>query len=935
MNLPPGWLLLATTGVDNAPETWVGRWSLLDLFLVLIASLAVVRLRGRFGGALAALTLVLLWQEPAAPKLVWLQVLLAVALLQVLPEGRLASAARFYRNLAVLSLVLISLPFMAGQMRLSLYPQLEIPGTAGNEFKPQAIATQLPSAQPDQNEAEPRPMLAPEGPLLRAPAAPAPSAEVHNQPEEAYESGIVADAHGRRSGVLAKANLASVAAPSDMESDPNALTQTGPGLPQWQWKALRLSWNGPVLASQDLGLILLPPTVSRLLNLLRVALTVVLALVVLGKQWGSSGKFRFLPRPDVLAVAIFCVCALPQAKAEMPSPQLLEELKTRMLSPPECQPDCAEIATLRLGFSPGALSQRLEIHVLAALAVPLSAQEGQWLPEQVLVDGKAAESLFRGADGVLWLGLKPGRHEVLLSGSLPKREQVQLILPLRPHRVVVEGGGWQVEGIKENGEPENQLQLTRRLAEGEGRVGAELEAKPLPPFLEVRRNLRLGLEWRVSTEVVRLSPADAPVVVEIPLLAGESVTTPGYQVKNGKLALSLAAGQSLIGWESKLEKRPTLVLTAPPTTVWSEVWRADVGPVWHLEAKGIAPSQHLDSQGKRLTEWRPWPGESVELQLQRPQGEPGNTLTLQNSHLRLTPGLRATDASLSLAIRSSQGGQHTVKIPEGAQLQAVTLDGVARPIRQQGQWVTLPIRPGMQNVLLSWRQDTGITALLTTPSVDLGAPSVNAALSVSLGQDRWALLTHGPLLGPAVLFWGVLAVLALLAWGLGLGRSTPLSRWQWFLLLLGLSQVDRSLGLCVVAWLFALSWRGRHGTELSASRFNALQLGLALLTVLALSSLFYAVQHGLLGLPDMQVAGNGSTALSLNWYQDRNAANLPQAWVLTAPLWAYRVLMLLWALWLAYSLLDWLRWGYANFASGGLWQPRPLRPIKPDQAQEP
>ncbi|MGZ8187093.1 MAG: hypothetical protein ACXWTL_11650, partial [Methylobacter sp.] len=37
LNLPPGWRLLAASGVDNVPDSWISRWTLLDLFLVLIA----------------------------------------------------------------------------------------------------------------------------------------------------------------------------------------------------------------------------------------------------------------------------------------------------------------------------------------------------------------------------------------------------------------------------------------------------------------------------------------------------------------------------------------------------------------------------------------------------------------------------------------------------------------------------------------------------------------------------------------------------------------------------------------------------------------------------------------------------------------------------------------------------------------------------------
>jgi len=34
----------------------------------------------------------------------------------------------------------------------------------------------------------------------------------------------------------------------------------------------------------------------------------------------------------------------------------------------------------------------------------------------------------------------------------------------------------------------------------------------------------------------------------------------------------------------------------------------------------------------------------------------------------------------------------------------------------------------------------------------------------------------------------------------------------------------------------------------------------------------------------------------------------------------WRGLMLAWALWLAWSLIAWLRWGWSAYGSGGLWR---------------
>lgn len=93
--------------------------------------------------------------------------------------------------------------------------------------------------------------------------------------------------------------------------------------------------------------------------------------------------------------------------------------------------------------------------------------------------------------------------------------------------------------------------------------------------------------------------------------------------------------------------------------------------------------------------------------------------------------------------------------------------------------------------------------------------------------------------------------------------------------------------------------RGVSPARVDASGFNLLQLGLAMLTVLALAVLVAAVSKGLLGVPDMHVAGNGSSAWNLHWFADQSRGVLPGGDVLSLPLWVYKVAMLAWALWLA------------------------------------
>ena len=143
LHLPPGWRLLTASGVDVMPGTWFQRWTLLDLFLVLIISIAVSRLWNYRWGLLALVAIALIYHEPGAPRIVWLPLLAAVALLRILPAGWARRLIGAVRIASLVILLVISIPFMMQQIRGGIYPQLEPPQivsdfTADLAFAPQA-----------------------------------------------------------------------------------------------------------------------------------------------------------------------------------------------------------------------------------------------------------------------------------------------------------------------------------------------------------------------------------------------------------------------------------------------------------------------------------------------------------------------------------------------------------------------------------------------------------------------------------------------------------------------------------------------------------------------------------------------------------------------------------------------------------------------------
>lgn len=921
LHLPPAWRLLAAPGVDNVPDTWLARWSLLDLFLVLVAAIAALRLFGRATAALTLLTLALTWHEPGAPRWAWLHLIAAIALLRALPpsfdgSGRLRRLLLGWQWMAAGVLALVALPFAVQQARTSLYPQLENDGdwsAASVMALPQAadgaaleaqVAEAVPAPMSDMAEVAAAPVRAGRG--LMSKAAPSPAS--------------------------------SVSQASIQRLDPNVLTQTGPGLPGWTWRQARLSWSGPVTAEQDFQLWLMPPWLTRSLGWLSIGLIAVLAL-----RWLSLvPRLPRLPRGTasvmaVLGMALLAGLAAPLAPAyaqdrvpgpppepQAPSASLLDTLRERLTAPPDCLPHCASWSRLDLRNQAERLSLRLIAEAVLDTALPLpvpplsAGQDRVWQPQAVLIDDQPAD-LLRDDAGLLWLRVPAGRHSVLVSGDLSGFGQLQLPLSaLAPRTVRAVLDGWLLTGVDPQGQPASALDLIRERKAESGATDAGAR-QALPPLLRLARTVQLGLVWSVESVLTRDGGTLGASVLSLPAWPGEVVTGDGVLVVDGRLQASFAPGQAQVRWQSRLPVTESLALQATAAVDTVETWRFDVSPLWHVDFEGLAAVSEQEGDW-RLTTFRPWPGESLRTRITRPQAVQGQVMTLDLAELAVQPGKRATDYQLTLRLRASQGGQYALPLPPELALQSLDIDGRAQPARRETDRLILPLRPGEQTARLELRAAQDLGFITRTPPLATGSAGVNARVSVQLPPDRWVLLAGGPALGPAVLFWGVLAVLLAVALALGQVGLTPLRGLQWALLMVGLSQVPIGGAAVVAGWLFALALRARLPDHWSARRFNLVQVILALWTVVALSTLFGAVAQGLLGAPDMQIAGNGSSAAHLQWYQDRYAQALPEAWVLSVSIWVYRGLMLLWALWLANSLLNWLRWGWAQYTHGGLWR---------------
>ncbi|MBQ0719797.1 MAG: hypothetical protein KBT88_14985 [Gammaproteobacteria bacterium] len=905
LQLPPGWQLWHAAGPDSVQQSWLALWDLWDLFICLLIIVALLRTLSWRWALVGVATLALTYHESGSPLVSWVILVAALALLKVLPSGKFKQVTTSAAYLVLSALLIIILAFAVQQIRSGLYPQLE------------------------QNRA----INASHYSYSQAPAS------------------LAKKEMNKDRGKALQRTMDSAVAPMLEEREipkryrPSDNVQTGPGEPDWRWQEVHISWSGPVNVGEPLTLYLSPPLLTRLLKFVQVGLVALLFYGLAGPLLREHRLFvgqqkTSLP-PGITSYWLAALLLLtglglpsPQVQAESPvqSPalsqsfppeKLLRELKAELLKAPLCAPRCAALQKVDISVD----QQHLRLQFTASAATPLAFPlplDKSWQVQSISVDNKPA-TLAR-HKGKLWVQLQAGVHDVRLSG-LAHGDNINIPFALPPHYTSASAPGWRIHGLNKGLVSGGSVQLEKELKQ----LAADtLLPAPIKPFVQVERQLDADIDWQLITTVRRIAPQQGSINLRIPLLEGESVVSQNMLIEDRHAVVSLKARQAQLQWRSVLKPDTELSLMAPQTTDWIERWSVVASPRWHITGAGIPVLKTPATHQQVNQRWQPWPGETLKLHAVEPQPVPGPNTTIESIALDYTPGKRSADLELELQIRTSLGGDYRFKQPPGGELQSMIIDGVEQTRPKEQEYVVIPLHPGLQTIDLKWQLPSGVALRTLTPSVELPTPANNINLKIHLPQGRWPLLLSGPDIGPAMLYWGVLAVIIAIAIALGacvqrLHLSIPLKTWHWLLLAIGMSTVNMVGSLPVVLWFFAMEARRRYNPASVSALFNLMQIALIGLSAVALMSLFFTIPQSLLSTPNMQISGNGSSGYIYQWYQDHSSDSLPSAWVFSLPLWVFRLAMLLWSMWLVFALLKWIKWGWQCLSSGKLWDNPPPR----------
>lgn len=945
LSLPPGYRLLYAQGVDLSEGSWLESWRMLDFFLILLTVVVFKRLFGTLTAVATLLMMTLYHNVAMAPELTWLLLCATGALIKVI-KGRLRGLLHLFATGLMGSLAMMVLWVAHQDLRTALHPQLGEPNEA-YLFN-----------------------LAPRSKSARV------------MPQMSYEE---EPNHKGRLGRTKNKTKRSL-----QQLDPNAVVQTGPGLPDWSWRSYQLHIAGPVHPERVIELTLITPGWERLLHTTRALL--ILGLFGLLTRWlwrQRQPNDRKEPRepahkrvssalilPLLSALTLFMApwsaraeepvelqvqshqniqqniqqqsSALPSpplthippsrpdpvmtsSSGLFPSKALLNELGQRLRAERECTGGCLYLPHFQLTVKGDELTLSAEVHAEQATSftLPGALQRVRW--REVSLGGVAlpTRGALRGDELSLVARVPRGQHAITAHATLAPLDNINIALFDRPHQLSLELDGWRVEGAS-GAQVGGSIELRRLRPQdhAEERIKERPLARQEQAWYSVTRAVLIGLPWQVETTITRPYAGNLSAqALTLPLLEGERLLSPEVILSDEGARVQLSEGQSTMTFISELSPREELTLRAPRAEHWSETWTLSCGLIWQCHWTGLSPDQvDVGVQGAR---WSPWPGEEVTLSFTRPLGVKGPASTIQDASLRVNTGARLQSVTLELTLNASRGGARELILPRDAREIRLFVNHVERSDPLRGATLRLPFNPGQTNLKVSWRQPTSSLSTITSPEVRVDGELVNLRLHLDKPSGRWLIWTSGPQWGPAVLIYGFLLFCGLLALGLSRSGLSPLSLGAWLLLLLGFTQFQSGM-IGVVIWFSAFELRARYADRLHPYLFNLGQLSLVAGTLMFFSVVYHAVEVNLLGEVAMQVSGAGSRESVLTWYVDRVEGQLPSASIYTLPLWVWQVLMLLWSLWLANRLLQWVQWAWGIFQQGGAWRSvNPTRDLEP------
>lgn len=937
LHLPPGWMLLWTHGIDQVDSSWVAKWGIWDVFVILLLLCLVWGLGGWkwttivFGAALIS------YQMDQAPTLGWVVLAGMCYVLKAIKHETLSRIAHmsFWVVFTVVSIACIF--YATNSMSNALHPQL---ASQSSTFKEQ-ITTVLEARYSAEDIrwlgaesfADYFRKIPNQSPSFIQDSSAAQTSEIEEHTESVMVTGsrmpkvLDSDVRGMSTTVARGTGLLdSAERRRRLDFDPTLpiAIQTGPGKPNWRWQSVSLAWHGPVEQGRDMVFVLLAPWLTRLLygiSALAVLLVPTYFIYLRVPNVVNCIKKVLSSTTSVAALALVAVLLSPQdSQADIPDADLLQELENRLLALPDCLSDCAYLEQAQVSLKDEELTITMQVHTQDRVALPLPTENGTWN----LVDLRLGElqlPLLR-EHSRLYTVLDEGVHEITMVASIHGLDQFDIAFDLIPGHLEIHAPNWKIEGLIRGQVGDRKLTFARAsTVETNNSQPTITNFFPLEiePYVSVQRQIVLSYEPTVVTRVSRVAPHTGEITVRIPLLPDEVVITAGLSVEDGHMVVNLKPAAQTVLWDSKLDVDNTIILSAPSVAERSERWSISGSDFWNYHYDGIVPIDVDDQQ----TTFIPRSNEILHIDVQQGEPVPGDSVTIDHVFASHTVEPKVTNSYLEMTILASQPADIELTLPDDAKVESMEIAGDFQSLPANNTSIVfLPLRAGSHQYSLTWKSETGTSILYRPPTVSISRGAVNVSAQIRFAEKRWILWLAGPALGSTVLYWSILIGVLVAAVAFSKIPGIAISTKDAVILSIGATLVHLIMLVFVGVWFLALWLKSQTSEEIARPwLYRVGQLLLTGITLLALYVIINTIVAALTNDPNMYLYGLESTNQFFAWFTDEISDSVPSPWVWSLPLWIYFALILLWTMWLVFMITEWIRVWWQTLKAPALWLP--------------
>lgn len=551
--------------------------------------------------------------------------------------------------------------------------------------------------------------------------------------------------------------------------------------------------------------------------------------------------------------------------------------------------------------------------------------------------------------------LNPGLNTVKTVNSvLPSITSISLISSTEISHVNWEMKGWETtnESQRLTAKVFNKINLKSKetvdeksLQEQEARV--ELDGAV---FVEVTRLIKVNSN-NISGQlfVTRSGRQDLPYEIKIGVLNREKVISSDVKYEKGFATISFAPGETYKVVETLWDSIDGFELKYGQKTDGNEIiqenWIIEAHPRVQVSFSGLEPLSDVYfsnvnpvEAGFSRANFFPFSGESLVVKILSPTAKKGFFAAYDSVFVTTELGDEKLVHKAQVKVRSSTAGTVTWRLEDGVELSTVSAQpfGAVQSQFNNGLLqLDVPVGESVLNLVFEQKRE-GFK--VKSPLIIFDAPVANLSWNVLPNKSEWIVWVTSSGLSPAILVWGLLFVIIFLAVAFKKFFKAPFfpSTIGWVGLLAPLVTLSAFAVSIIVLFIVTLEFKFRKFSSVLPEKIEKMKywnLYQFLLLGLAFASFNYflsGVYQGLLGTPDMMVRSFEPSKGVFYFFVDKVDKGFFDAQVISIPLWWWRILILIWALWISRALVGRFGGIWGLLCLGGLWHKKTSKKVNKD-----